>query len=162
MTRLKPGPETRLDALDRKILAALQQDARAPVEELARRVGASKTPVWNRIRRLREAGVIRAEVALLDAPALGLDACFFVLVRTSQHEPDWLDRFVTAVREIPEVVAAHRLAGDIDYILQVRCADAHAYDAFYRELISRVPIYNVTSLLSMEEIKATTALPIPE
>jgi Lrp/AsnC family transcriptional regulator len=158
----EPGTPARLDALDRKILAALQEDSRLPLEELARRLGASKTPVWNRIRRLREAGTIKAEVALLDPEALGLDACFFVLVRTSQHEPDWLERFVTAVRAIPQVVAAHRLAGDIDYILQVRCADARAYDAFYRDLIARVPIYNVTSLLSMEEIKATTALPISE
>ena len=152
---------TRLDALDRKILAALQADASRSLEDLAREVGASKTPVWNRIRKLREAGVIRKEVALLDADALGLDACFFVLIRTSEHDSAWLDRFMTAIHTLPEVVEAHRLAGDIDYILKVRVPNPKAYDDFYRALIAQVSIFNVTSTLSMEEIKATTELPLP-
>jgi Lrp/AsnC family transcriptional regulator len=155
------GTSSRLDALDRKILAALQEDATVSLEALAKRIGASKTPVWNRIRRLRKSGVIKREAAILDAEALGLGACFFVLIRTAQHEPGWLEAFVAAVRELPEIVAAHRLAGEIDYILQVRVADARAYDAFYRRLIERVSIYNVTSLLSMEEIKSDAPLPLP-
>ena len=154
------GTPARLDALDRKILAALQRDATRPLEALAKALGASKTPVWNRIRRLRETGVIRREAASVDPEAVGLGACFFVLVRTAQHEPGWLDAFVKAVHDLPEIVAAHRLAGEIDYVLQVRVRDAKAYDAFYRRLIARVPIYNVTSLLSMEEIKADAPLPI--
>ncbi len=149
-----------LDALDRKILAALQEDATPSLDELATRLAASKTPVWNRIRKLKEAGVIERQVAIVDPEAVGLSMCFFVLVRTAQHEPAWLERFLSAVEEMPEIVAAHRLAGEIDYILQVRVADARAYDAFYRRLIAKVSIYNVTSLLSMEEIKSTTALPI--
>ncbi|QHQ36395.1 Lrp/AsnC family transcriptional regulator [Algicella marina] len=149
-----------LDALDRKILAALQQDASRSLEELARAVGGSKTPVWNRIRKLREAGIIRKEVALLDAEALGLDACFFVLVRTSEHDADWLQRFMNALQNRPEVIEAHRLAGDIDYILKVRVANAKAYDDFYRDLIKEVSIFNVTSQLSMEEMKSTTELPL--
>lgn len=156
----RPRTAVALDALDRRILAALQEDATASLEALAEQVGASKTPVWNRIRKLREAGVIDRQVAILDPAAVGLGTCFFVLIRTNRHEPEWLGRFVEAVRELPEIVAAHRLAGEIDYILQVRVADAPAYDAFYRRLIARVGIYSVTSLLSMEEIKATTALPL--
>lgn len=150
-----------LDPLDRRILAALQEDATVSLEELAARLGASKTPVWNRVRKLREAGVIRRQVAILDPGAIGLAVCFFVLVRTSQHEPGWLARFTEAVREMPEIVSAHRLAGEVDYVLQVRVESPAAYDAFYKRLIAKVPIYNVTSLLSMEEMKATTALPIP-
>jgi Lrp/AsnC family transcriptional regulator len=150
----------RLDALDRRILAALQEDASVSLEVLAQRVNGSKTPVWNRIRRMREAGVIRRQVALLDAEKLGLGACFFVMVRTNRHEQAWLDDFVAAVRESPEIVSAYRLAGDIDYILQVRVPDARAYDTFYRRLISRVSIHEVTALLSMEEIKADAPLPI--
>lgn len=156
------GKPAALDALDRKILAALQRDATPSLDALAAAVGGSKTPVWNRIRKLREAGVIDRQVAILDPQAVGLDACFFVLIRTAQHEPGWLERFTDAVRDLPEIVSAHRLAGEIDYVLQVRVADARAYDAFYRRLIARVPIYNVTSLLSMEEIKAETALPLPD
>jgi Lrp/AsnC family transcriptional regulator len=150
----------RLDEMDRKILAELQQDASQSLDEIARRVGSSKTPVWNRIRRMREAGVILRQTALLDPEALGLEACFFVLIRTSEHEADWQRRFLQVLRDRPEVLEAHRLAGDIDYILKVRVANARAYDTFYQALISEVRIYNVTALLSMEEIKATTVLPL--
>ena len=100
-------------------------------------------------------------VALLDAESLGLEACFFVLIRTSEHDPDWARRFLAAVRARPEVIEAHRLAGDIDYILKVQVRNARAYDRFYQSLISEIRIQNVTALLSMEEMKATSALPIP-
>ncbi|NUB42904.1 Lrp/AsnC family transcriptional regulator [Fertoebacter nigrum] len=150
----------RLDEMDRKILAELQEDAAQSLDEIARKVGSSKTPVWNRIRRMREQGVILRQTALLDAEALGLEACFFVLIRTSEHEAEWQRKFLKALRERPEVMEAHRLAGDIDYILKVRVANARAYDTFYQALISEVRIYNVTALLSMEEIKATTVLPL--
>lgn len=152
----------RIDALDRKILAELQRDSAQSLDEIAREVGSSKTPVWNRIRKLREAGVIRQQTALLDAEALGLEACFFVLIRTSEHEATWQAAFLRALRERPEVMEAHRLAGDIDYILKVRVRNARAYDAFYQALISEVRVFNVTALLSMEEIKFTTALPLDQ
>ena len=151
----------RLDEVDRKILSLLQEDASLSLDQIADRVGASKTPVWNRIRKLREAGVIRRQVAILDPEALGLEACFFVLIRTSEHDRDWAARFLRALRERPEVVEAHRLAGDIDYILKVQVRNARAYDRFYQSLIAEVRIQNVTALLSMEEMKATSALPIP-
>lgn len=149
-----------LDDLDRNILALVQEDASLALEEIARRVGASKTPVWNRIRKMKERGIIRREVAIVDPEKVGLESCFFVLIRTARHDAEWLDRFLHAVRARPEVMEAHRLAGDIDYILKVRVANAKAYDAFYRALIADVSIYNVTSTLSMEEIKNTTALPL--
>jgi Lrp/AsnC family transcriptional regulator len=149
-----------LDDLDRKILAALMDDADRSLDEIARVVGSSKTPVWNRIRRMREAGVIRRQTVIVDPEAVGLEACFFVLIRTSEHDPAWLARFLAAVKARPEVMEAHRLAGEIDYILKVRVRNARAYDAFYQALIAQVRIHNVTALLSMEEIKATMALPL--
>jgi Lrp/AsnC family transcriptional regulator len=149
-----------IDPLDRKILAALQEDAAQSLDEIARKVGSSKTPVWNRIRRMKEAGIIRQSTTILDAEALGLEACFFVLIRTSEHEAEWQRRFLDAVRARPEVLEAHRLAGDIDYILKVRVRNARAYDSFYQALIAEVKIHNVTALLSMEEIKSTTMLPL--
>ena len=150
----------RIDDVDRKILKQLQDDANRSLDEIARNVGSSKTPVWNRIKKLRDAGVIRKTTVLLDAEALGLEATFFVLIRTSEHEADWQMRFLDALRARPEVLEAHRLAGEIDYILKVQVANARAYDEFYQALISEVRIFNVTALLSMEEIKASTALPI--
>ena len=149
-----------IDALDRKILIAMQEDAARSLDDIAKIVGSSKTPVWNRIRKMREAGVIGQQTVMLDAEALGLEACFFVLIRTSEHEADWQAKFLATLRARPEVMEAHRLAGDIDYILKVRVPNARAYDAFYQALIAEVRIYNVTALLSMEEIKATPRLPL--
>ena len=150
----------RLDETDRKILAELQADASQSLDEIAKKIGSSKTPVWNRIRKMREGGVIKATTAVLDADDLGLEACFFVLIRTSEHEAEWQAKFLKALMARDEVLEAHRLAGEIDYILKVRVANARAYDVFYQALISEVRVYNVTALLSMEEIKSTTALPL--
>ena len=150
----------RIDETDRKILAELQRDASQSLDDIARNVGSSKTPVWNRIRKMRDAGVIGQQTVMLDAEALGFEACFFVLIRTSEHEAEWQARFLKALQDRPEVQEAHRLAGDIDYILKVRVKNARAYDAFYQALISEVRVHNVTALLSMEEIKSTVMLPL--
>lgn len=162
MSHLTEGERmaVRLDDLDRNILRALQADAGQSLDEIARQVGSSKTPVWNRIRKMREAGVIGPTTVILDPEALGLEACFFVLIRTSEHEADWQARFLAALKARPEVQEAHRLAGEIDYILKVRVENARAYDRFYQALISEVRVFNVTALLSMEEIKSTVALPV--
>ncbi len=150
----------RIDDMDRKILATLQADASQSLDEIAKAVGSSKTPVWNRIRKMREAKIIGRHTVMLDAEALGFEACFFVLIRTSEHDSDWQGRFLSALLARDEVQEAHRLAGDIDYILKVRVANARAYDTFYQALISEVKVHNVTALLSMEEIKSTIALPL--
>ena len=147
-----------LDSLDRKILAAMQADSSLSLEDLALKVQSSKTPVWNRLRKLRNLGVIKKEVAVLDAQKLGLNACFFVLVRTSQHEKQWQQDFLAQLHARPEIQEAHRLAGDIDYLLKVQVKDPADFDRFYQELVSHISIYNVTSLLSMQEIISTTAL----
>ncbi len=149
-----------IDAIDRKILAELQRDASQSLDEIARKTGSSKTPVWNRIKKMKASGVIGRTTVVLDPVALGLEACFFVLVRTSEHEAGWQAAFLQVLNGRPEVMEAHRLAGDIDYILKVRVANSKAYDDFYQALISEVRIYNVTALLSMEEIKSTTILPL--
>lgn len=150
----------RIDETDRKILGQLQRDAAQSLDDIAKAVGSSKTPVWNRIRKMREAGIIGQQTVILDAEALGFEACFFVLIRTSEHEAEWQAAFLKALRDRPEVQEAHRLAGDIDYILKVRVKNARAYDVFYQALISEVRVHNVTALLSMEEIKLTVALPL--
>lgn len=149
-----------MDSLDRRILREMQRDATQPLEALAKIVGSSKTPVWNRIRKMRESGVITRTTAQLNPSAVGLDACFFVFIQTAAHEKEWQDRFLNAVRSEPEVLEAHRLAGEVDYLLKIRVADARAYDAFYQRLIAQVSIFKVTSTMSMEEIKNTTELPV--
>ena len=152
----------RLDAVDRKLLSALQKDASQSLDEIARTIGASKTPVWNRIKKLRAAGVIKRTTVELDAEALGFEACFFVLIRTSEHEADWQNKFLMALKNRPEVLEAHRLAGEIDYILKVVVPNARAYDTFYQALIAEVRVFNVTALLSMEELKSGGGLNLDE
>ena len=150
----------RLDALDRKILTELQEDASQSLDDIARKIGSSKTPVWNRIRKLKDAGIIVKQTVILDPDAVGLGTCFFVLIRTSEHEAGWQKKFLAALQARPEVLEAHRLAGEIDYIVKLRVSNARAYDAFYQALIAEVKIFNVTALLSMEELKSTTFLPV--
>ena len=149
-----------MDSTDKAILKLLQEDATLSLDDIAIRIGASKTPIWNRIKRLREAGVISHQVALVNPQAVGLDTCFFVQVKTSEHDSTWQSQFLDALRARNEVVEAHRLAGEIDYLLKVRVSSPRAYDQFYQGLIADVKVFKVTALLSMEELKYTTALPI--
>ena len=160
MSRAEGAEEVAIDNLDRRILGELQRNAGQTLDDIARKVGSSKTPVWHRIRKLRNGGVIGNQFVKVNPEKLGLEACFFVLIRTSEHDADWQKQFLEALMERPEVLEAHRLAGEIDYILKVRVANARAYDAFYQELIGKVRIFNITALLSMEEIKATNELKI--
>lgn len=149
-----------LDAVDRRILRELQADATVPIADLAERVGLTQTPCWKRVKRLTDAGVITRRVALLDPEKLDLGLAVFVSVRTSRHDQEWLDLFASAASAMPEVVEFYRLSGDTDYLLKVRVKDIAAYDAFYRRLIARAPLADVSSAFAMEQIKSTTALPV--
>lgn len=151
-----------MDELDRKILTILQHDATLPVERIAAMVNSSKSPVWARIRKLREAGVIAREVAVLDPAKVGQDEVFFVNIKTGSHSRDWLDRFHAVIAAMGEVQEAHRLAGEIDYILKVRVRDTRAFDAFYKRLVAEVEMFSVTSMLSMEILKETTVIPLDD
>ena len=148
------------DAIDRKLLRALQIDASRPIAELAEQVNLSVNACWRRLKRFEEQGVIRARVALLEPQRLGLQLTAFVSIRTNQHNPDWLERFASGVQAIPEVVEFYRLSGDIDYLLKIRLRDIADYDRIYKALIATAPIADVSSSFAMEEIKHTTALPV--
>lgn len=149
-----------MDAIDRKILAVVQQDASLSVAEIGQRVGLSSTPCWKRLQRLEADGVILRRVALIDPEKIGLGITVFVSIETGDHSQDWLKRFAEMVSAMPEVMEFHRMAGDVDYMLRVVVSDIQSYDAFYKRLIATVPLKNVTSRFAMEKIKSTTALPI--
>ena len=149
-----------MDETDRRILACLQADATMPVAEIARRVGLSSTPCWRRIQKLEEDKVIRARVALLDSRKLNVGVTVFVFVRTNRHSLDWLERFATVVDEMPEVTEFYRMSGEVDYLLRVVVPDIDAYDRFYKRLIARIEIADVSSSFAMEQIKYTTELPL--
>ena len=153
---------TRMDAIDRKILAVVQQDASLSVAEIGQRVGLSSTPCWKRLQRLEADGVIMRKVALIDPEKLGLGITVFVSIETGDHSQDWLRKFAETVGAMPEVMEFYRMAGDVDYMLRVVVPDIAGYDTFYKKLIATVPLKNVTSRFAMERIKSTTALPIVE
>ncbi len=151
-----------MDAIDRKILAVVQEDASLSVAEIGQRVGLSSTPCWKRLQRLEADGVILRRVALIDPEKIGLGITVFVSVETGDHSQQWLKRFAETVGAMPEVMEFYRMAGDVDYMLRVVVPDIAGYDGFYKRLIATVPLKNVTSRFAMERIKSTTALPIRE
>ncbi len=151
----------KMDRTDLKILAILQEDASLPVAEVASRVNLSQTPCWRRIQRLEPQGVIQRRVAILDPDAIGLDLSIFVSIETGCHSAQWLSRFAEAVSALPQVMEVYRMAGEVDYLLRIAVPNMAAYDEFYRTLIERVPLKNVTSHFAMERVKATTAYPLP-
>ena len=149
-----------MDATDRKILSLLQEDATLSIESIASKVHLSSTPCWKRIRRLENDGVIEKRVALLNPDKVGVGVTVFVAVKTNQHNRKWLDNFASSVEDMPEILDFYRMSGEIDYLLRVVVPDIAAFDTFYQQLISRVPLSDVTSSFAMEQIKHTTALPI--
>jgi Lrp/AsnC family transcriptional regulator len=149
-----------MDKLDRKILDLLQKNGALTAAELADRVGLSKAPCWRRIKHLQEQGVIKQTVALLDARALNVGTTVFVMIKTANHSEAWFDKFVRAVRDIPEVTEIHRMSGEVDYLMRIVVPDIDAYDVVYKRLIAAVEFLDVSASFALETIKYTTALPL--
>ena len=148
-----------IDKIDIKILTLLQKDAAVSMDILSERVGLSRNACWRRVKQMEDADVIRGRVALLDPDAVGVGLLVFVMIRTNAHAPDWLLKFEEAVRTMPEIVGAHRMSGELDYILRVRVTNVKGYDVFYQRLIARVPISDISASFVMDDIKDTTELP---
>jgi len=149
-----------MDKTDVKILKLLQHDCNLAASDIAKKVGLSTSPCWKRISKLRESGIIKNQVSLLDASKLGFGLTAYVSIKTGEHSGAWLNEFSKTVTEMPEVMEFHRMAGDVDYMLKVIVADIDAFDKFYKRLIGSSAINEVTSRFSMEKIKETTELPI--
>jgi Lrp/AsnC family transcriptional regulator len=149
-----------IDDIDRKILGHLQRDASRSLDELAADVGLSRNACWRRVKRMEDDRLIKQRVALLDARRLNVGLTVFIALKTVEHSPVWLDKFSKAVRDIPEIVGVYRMTGDIDYLLQAVVPDVEAYDELYKRLINRITLADVSSSFVMEEIKATTMLPL--
>lgn len=149
-----------MDRLDRKILKLVQEDSTASVADIAKAVGLSTTPCWRRIQKLEDEGVIRKRVAILDPVAVNARVTVFVSIRTNSHSIEWLKRFSEVISDFPEVVEFYRMSGEIDYLLRVVVPDIEAFDAFYKRLISKIEIRDVSSTFAMEQIKYTTEMPL--
>jgi len=148
------------DETDRRILKVLQKDAALSMDAVAERVHLSRNACWRRIKQMEEAGILKGRVALVDPSKVGLGLQALVMIRTHHHDPDWLKRFEKVVRDMPEIVGAHRMSGDLDYVLRVRVADVAGYDDFYQRLIAKLPIADISASFVMEDLKDTTELPV--
>jgi DNA-binding Lrp family transcriptional regulator len=153
--------ESALDAIDRKILALLQEDARLANVDLAGKVGLSPSPCLRRVRDLEEAGVIRRYVTLLDPAAIGLPVSVFVSVSLERQVEQALERFEAAILKRPEVMECYLMTGDADYLLRVVTADLSAYELFLIEHLTRVPgVASIKSSFALKQVKYRTALPV--
>lgn len=148
-----------VDTQDRLLLELMQQDASLSVADLADNIGISKSACWRRIQKFEENGVIRQRVTLLNPAKLGLGLTVFVTIRTNQHNAAWAEKFNTVVQGVEGVLEVYRLGGQIDYLLKAVVADMPGYDRLYQKLID-ADLFDVTASFVMEEIKATTVLPI--
>lgn len=152
---------SQLDAFDQKILVALQEDSGRSTAEIAEIVGLSQSPCWRRIQRLREEGIIKAQVALVDRRKVGLNTQIFAQVKLNAHGRSHLEEFSAAIQQFPEVLDCYVTMGTTDFLLRIVAADIDAYERFFFEKLSRVPgIQEINSIVALSEIKSTTALPI--
>jgi len=148
-----------LDRHDREILYLLQRDASLSVSDIAEQVALSRTACWRRIQQLEKRGVIRGRVALLEPTAIGLSLTTYILIRTNQHTEQWSQRFSALLADIPEVLEAHRMSGDVDYLLKAVVPDMQGYDRLYKKLIVAA-LFDVSSSFVMETLKTTTEMPL--
>ncbi len=150
----------KLDETDLRLLRLVQSDASLSMDAVAERAHLSRNACWRRLRAMEAAGVITGRVALVDAARVGLGLQVLVQIRTSSHDETWMTRFKAAIRALPEITAAHRMSGDLDYVLRVQVADVAGYDRFYKKLITAVPVSDISASFVMETLKETTALPV--
>lgn len=155
-----PVMSDNLDDFDKAILRILQKDASLSMDELSERVHLSRNACWRRVKQLEQSGIIHGRVALIDAGKVGMPLTAFVLIRTDQHDANWNTTFQQALSGLPEVQSAHRMTGDLDYVLRVRLADIADYDRFYQRLVSKISISDISASFVMDDLIDTTEVPI--
>ena len=150
-----------LDAIDLRILAALQENARIANTELAAAVGLSPAPCLRRVRALEEDGVIRKHVSLVNPGAVGLPVSVFVSISLERQVEEALKRFERVILARPEVMECYLMTGDADYLLRVVCADLAAYKRFVLDHLTKVPgVSSIRSSFALKQVKYSTALPL--
>ena len=151
----------RMDAIDKKILALIQNKADLPLSEISRRVGISKTPCWNRIRKLEEIGVIQSRVTILNRHSIGLPIVVFLSISVSRHKSDWTQKFIKTINSFNEIIEVHRLTGSgSDYMLKIVANSIDDYDQFQQRLIEEVEFTSMSTSVSLQEIKHIYSLPL--
>ena len=148
-----------IDRIDRKLMRALQRDNAEAISDLAERCGLSRSACSRRISRLEKLGFIKSHVALLDQEKLGLGLTVFVMIKTNQHNAGWSQQFQNVLDKLTGVIEAHRMGGEVDYLLKAVVADMAGYDLLYQQLI-KADLFDVSASFVMETMKNTTELPL--
>ena len=152
-----------MDKIDIEILKLIQSNATLPLSEISRRSGLSKTPCWNRIRRLEETGVIKKRATLLDRNLLGLPIVVFLSISVSRHSSEWATLFSDIVSKYGQITEVHRLTGSgADYMLKIVAASIESYDKFQQILINEIEFTSMSSSVSLQEMKYNVALPFDQ
>ena len=150
-----------LDAIDRRLIEALQENGRLPVTDLAEQVGLTASPCQRRLRILEQAGIIRGYAAMVDQKKVGLPVSVFVSIKLERQREESLERFEKAVRECPEVVECYLMTGQRDYLLRVVAEDLAAYERFLKQTLTRVEgVASIESSFALAQVKYSNALPI--
>ena len=150
-----------MDDTDKKILSILQKNATIPLSELSKRVGISKTPCWNRIRKLEEEGTIKSRVTVLDNKKINLNIVVFLSVSVSSHSEEWLVDFKKILTQYDQIVETYRLTGSsTDYLLKIVSPSIEEYDKFQQQLINEIKFTKMSSSIALKEIKKIYSLPL--
>jgi len=155
----RPSKKGDLDSTDRKILSILQSKGRLTINELAEQVGLSASPCWTRVKRLEANGTIEGYAAIIDQKALGLRDVVFVEITLEKHDEKVLERFGQAIARMPQVLEAHLVTGDYDYLIKVAVADTADYERFLREQLYRIEgIRHSRSTFSLRSLKRAVSV----
>ncbi len=154
-------PYIALDAIDLRILNALQEDGRLTNSDLADRVGLSASPCLRRVRRLEQEGFIRAYRAVVDREAVGLGLTVFVEIKVEKHNRENARGLQAALSALPEVVSCHMVSGTADFIAEIVVANLKAYERLLTERLLTLPmIADIRSNFALTRVKSDGALPL--
>lgn len=151
----------KLDQIDRRLLAALQEDGRLPITDLAHKIGLTTSPCLRRLKILEKAGIIRGYAAQVDQEKVGLPVSVFISIKLERQREEALERFERAIRDCPEVVECYLMTGTRDYLLRVVAQDLSAYERFLKDTLTRIDgVSSIESSFALAQVKYSAALPI--
>jgi DNA-binding Lrp family transcriptional regulator len=152
-----------MDNIDKKILSVIQAKAATPLSEISRKVGVSTTPCWNRIKRMEEEKLIKGRITVLDRNKINLPIVVFLSIAISNQSTDWVIRFTSVIQKYNQIIEVHRLTGSsADYILKIVATSIEDYDSFQQTLISEIEFTQMSSSISLHEMKQTHLLPLEQ
>ena len=150
-----------MDEIDKKILNLLQKNSNKPLSDLSKRVGISSTPCWNRIKKMEELGIIESRITILNKIKINLPITIFLSISVKSHKDDWFNKFYDTLMKFDQIIEVYRLASSsTDYLLKIVAPSIEEYDNFQQQLISEIEFTNMSSNISLKEIKKSYYLPL--